>query len=61
MAGKQLSAEERFIKKHFLTDTYNHAKEVTQNLWEMLEKVQNHYIEYAGNCEAIVQKETMEI
>ena len=61
MAGKQLSAEERFIKKLFLTDTYSRAKEVTPNLWEMLERVQNHYREYAGNCEAIVQKETMEI
>lgn len=61
MATKKLISEERFVKSYCLSEKYAHAKEIDSDLWNTLQEIQNHYVEYSKYCEAIVQKEILEI
>jgi ppGpp synthetase/RelA/SpoT-type nucleotidyltranferase len=61
MGVKITISEEKFIKTHYLTDIYARAKEIDPTLWNMLQEIETHYSEYSKYCEAIVQKEIVEI
>ncbi len=61
MGNKKIISEEKFVKKHLLTEKYSHAKQIDPNLWNTLQEIQVHYNEYSKYCEAIVQQEILEI
>lgn len=61
MGNEKIVSEEEFVKNHSLTEKYSHAKKIDPDLWNTLQNIQNHYKEYSEYCEAIVQKEILEI
>ena len=61
MAEKTLTEEEQFIKNNCLEQQYARAKEISPNLWTMLQDIKKHYKDYSEYCGAIVQKEVVEI
>lgn len=61
MTEKNLTDEEQFIKKYCLEQSYARAKELDFDLWNMLQEIRKHYQDYSEYCEAIVQKEVLEI
>lgn len=61
MAEKTLTEEEQFIKNNCLEQQYARAKEISPNLWTMLQDIKKHYEDYSEYCGAIVQKEVVEI
>lgn len=61
MAARKQDTEEQFIKKNHLETIYLQAKTVDSKLWDRIQRIKEHYIEYSKNCEAITQHTVLEI
>lgn len=61
MAARKQDTEEQFIKKNHLETIYLRAKTVDSKLWDRIQRIKEHYIEYSKNCEAITQHTVLEM